>query len=336
MRILILGGTVFVGRHLAEVALERGHSVTLFNRGQHNADLFPDVEHLRGDRDGDLRELEGRHWDAAIDTSGYVPRVVRQSARLLAGAVERYVFISTLSVYPDDAPPGTVEDDPVATLPDETVEAVTGETYGPLKALCEREVEAALPGRTFIVRPGLIVGPHDPTDRFTYWPHRVSQGGRVLAPGQPDRAIQFIDVRDLASWITDMMQRGRSGVYNAVGPDNRLTMARLLEACRLVSAGDAEFVWMDDRFLLDQGVGPWMELPLWIPEEEAGGFFAFDCGKAQRAGLTFLPVERTAGDTLAWSRTLPADREWKAGMQRQREAELLALWSRGQGSRLSD
>ena len=189
MNLLILGGTVFLGRHLVEAALARGHAVTLFNRGQHNPDLFPEVERLRGDRDGDLQALEGRRWDAVVDTCGYVPRVVRASAEMLAPNVDHYTFISSISVYADTSKPGIDEQAPVGTLDDPTTEEVTGESYGPLKALCEQAAEAAMPGRVLNIRPGLIVGPHDPTDRFTYWVRRVAEGGEVLAPGNPHAPV---------------------------------------------------------------------------------------------------------------------------------------------------
>lgn len=327
MRLLILGGTVFLGRHLVDAACQAGHQVTVFNRGRHDPDHVPDVEQLRGDRDGQLDALVGREWDAVVDTSGYVPRVVRQSADLLAGNVGQYAFVSSLSVYPDVTTPGLDESAPVATMPDETVEEITGETYGPLKALCEREVERAFPGRALIARPGLIVGRYDPSDRFTYWPHRVAQGGEVLAPGREDRAIQLIDVRDLAAWVVRMVECGGTGIYNANGPDYRLTMGRLLDVCKAVSGSDARFVWVEDAWLLENGVTPWTELPLWVPEEEFPGFFTFNCGKAMKAGLSFRPLEDTVRDTLTWDETLPGERTWQAGLARDREEELLALRS---------
>ncbi len=206
MKLLVLGGTVFLGRHLVEAATARGHSVTLFNRGQHNPELYPEVEKLRGDRDSDLSALQGRRWDAVIDTCGYLPRAVRASAELLADAVDHYTFISSISVYADFHTPAMDESAPVGTLADETVEEVTGETYGPLKALCEQAAERALPGRVLNIRPGLIVGPHDPTDRFTYWPVRVARGGEVLAPGRPHVPVQVIDGRDLAEWTVRMVE----------------------------------------------------------------------------------------------------------------------------------
>jgi len=328
LKLLVLGGTVFLGRHLVEAALARGHEVTLFNRGQRNPDLFPGVEKLRGNRDGDLAALRGRTWDAVVDTCGYVPRVVRASAELLADAVKHYTFISSLSVYAHARQAGIDESGAVGKLEDETVEEITGETYGPLKALCEQAVERAMPGRALSVRPGLIVGPHDLTDRFTYWPVRVSRGGDVLAPGRPERRIEFIDVRDLSEWIIRAVEKILTGVYNACGPDRHMSMGQLLETSKSVGGSDANLVWVDEKFLTDAGVEPWSEVPLWIPEADAmaAGFFAFDYSKAIQAGLTFRPLENTIRDTIAWDATRPADREWRAGLKPEREAELLKAW----------
>src|SRR5215203_624305 len=288
MKILILGGTVFLGRHLVEAALAGGHDVTLFNRGQHNPELFPAVEKLRGDRDGDLSALEGRRWDAVIDTSGYVPRIVGASAALLAPNAGHYTFISSLSVYGDTRSPGMDESVPVATIDDPANESVQ-EYYGALKALSEQAAERAMPGRVLSVRAGLIVGPHDPTDRFTYWPRRVAEGGDVLAPGQPERFIQFIDVRDLAAWTVTMAESGGTGIYNANGRHDTTTMADLLETCTAVAGSDARLIWVDDAFLSEQGAGPWMQLPLWIPESNAemAGFLRVSSDKAIADGLTF-------------------------------------------------
>ncbi|MDP9373627.1 MAG: SDR family oxidoreductase [Chloroflexota bacterium] len=329
MKLLILGGTLFLGRHLVDVALARGHEVTLFNRGRTAPDLFPDLERLRGDRDGDLAALRGRRWDAVVDTSGRLPRHVRASAGTLAGGVARYIFISTISVYAGFSRPGMDESAPTGTLADEESEEQTGATYGPLKALCEREAEAAMPGRTLVLRPGLIVGPHDPTDRFTYWPRRVARGGEVLAPGRPDRPVQFIDARDLAGWAVRMAETGGTGVYNATGPADPLTLGRLLDACNEVGGGDARFTWVDEGFLLAEGVGPWMELPLWVPDTpEMAGFAAVDCRKAIAAGLTFRPLADTIRATLDWDATRSSNHEWRAGLAPAREAHLLAAWHR--------
>src|SRR5262249_55921530 len=244
MKLLILGGTIFLGRYLVEAALAAGHDVTLFNRGQHNPELYPEVEKLRGDRDGGLAALRGRRWDAVVDTSGYLPRVARASAELLADAVDHYTFISSISVYPHFRSLGTDESAPVDTLDDPNIEEVTGETYGPLKALCEQAAEQALPGRTLVIRPGLIVGPHDYSDRFTYWVRRVAQGGEVLAPERPDWHTQIIDVRDLAEWTLRMAERRLVGVYNATGPAYDLSFGQLLDTCRAVSGSDARFTWV--------------------------------------------------------------------------------------------
>jgi 2'-hydroxyisoflavone reductase len=331
MKLLILGGTVFLGRHIVEAALARGHEVTLFNRGRHGAELFPGVERLHGDRDSGaagLSELRGRAWDAAVDTSGYVPRVVRESAGLLADAVGHYTFISSISVYADLSAPGADETAPVQALADPSVEEVTGETYGPLKALCERAVEEALPGRALVIRPGLIVGPHDPTDRFTYWPARVARGGTVLAPGRPGWVTQFIDVRDLADWTVHMVEHRRTGTYNATGPEAPLPFGQLLEASEAAAANGARVEWVSEQFLLDQGVQPWSDLPLWIPELDPSmaGFSQVDCTRAIVAGLRFRPLAQTVRDTLAWHTTRPADQPLRAGLAPEREAELLRVW----------
>ncbi len=332
MRLLILGGTLFLGRHLVEAALERGHTVTLFNRGQHNADLFSGIEKLRGDRDGDLVALEGWRWDAAIDVHGRVPRIVRASAALLAPNVGHYTFISTTSVYGDQSIRNMDEDAPLATIADPTVEDATGPNYGPLKVLCERAVEAAFPGRALIVRPGLIVGPHDPTNRFTYWPRRVAQGGNVLAPDGPNHPARFIDARDLAAWTVRMIEieikSGATGIYNARGPNETLTFGELLDTCKTITGSDARFVWADERFLLDAGVKPYTELPLWIPNlPERAGFYSINSGKAIAAGLTFRPVAETIRDTFAWDATQPPDAPRPCGLRPERERELLIVAS---------
>lgn len=323
MKLLLLGGTVFLGRHLAAAARARGHAVSVFHRGLHPADPAVGVEDLRGDRDGDLTALIGRRWDAVIDTSGYVPRVVGASARLLTDAVGHYTFLSSVAVYPGQAKPGVTEDAPVGTLADETVEEKTPQTYGPLKVLCERAVEGALPGRALIVRSGTIAGPFDPTDRFTYWPHRIARGGPVLAPGRPERRVQIIDVADLAEWILLMVEAARTGVYNAVGPAEPLTMAGLLEACRAVSGSDAAFTWVSEEFLRGQKVAPYTEMPLWLPGVDDG----IDSTKAVRDGLAFRPLAGTIRDTLAWDATRPADVERIRGLKPGREDQLRTAWA---------
>jgi 2'-hydroxyisoflavone reductase len=284
MKLLILGGTRFLGRHTVDAALARGHEVTVFNRGRTSAGLPGEVEALVGDRDGDLGALRGRAWDAVIDTSGYVPRVVREGAELLAGAAGYYMFVSSVSVYSGYPAPGLDESGAVATLEDETVEEVNGTTYGALKALCEREVERLFPGRAAHARAGLIVGPRDEIGRFTYWVRRAAAGGDVLAPGRPERKVQLIDARDMADWMVLAAERGTPGVFNITGPDRVLTMGEVLDECRRVSGSDARFVWADDAFLKEHEVGPWVEMPLYLPEDdEYLHFFEVDVSKAVRA-----------------------------------------------------
>lgn len=325
MRLLIIGGTRFLGRALVDGALAAGHEVTLFNRGQSNPGLYGDIEQIHGDRDGGLGALDGRQWDAVIDTCGYVPRIVRASADYLANAVEHYTFISSMSVYAEPLPQGLDESGQVGVIPDETVEEITGETYGPLKALCEQTVSSAMGGRALHIRAGLIVGPHDLSDRFTYWPARVARGGRVLAPNSPDYAVQFIDVRDLAQWILLATEARLTGPFNVTGPREPLPLGRLLETCRQVSGSDTAFTWVDDAFLLAHEVAPYAELPLWVPSEY-GGFNAFSIDKALAAGLAFRPVADTVRDTLEWAMGRPADYTWRNGLSAEREAMLLQEW----------
>jgi 2'-hydroxyisoflavone reductase len=326
-RILILGGTSFLGPAIVEAARPRGHVLTLFNRGRTNPGLFPDVEQLHGDRDGGLDALRGRTWDAAIDTSGYVPRIVRASAELLATGVGQYLFVSTVSVYADGIPPGSDETAPLATVPDPASEDVRAH-YGGLKALCERAAEAALPGRTTVVRPGLIVGPRDPTDRFTYWPVRVATGGEVLAPGDGKDPVQIVDVRDLAAWMVDLVERGVPGTFNAVGPARTLTMGEMLDACGEAAGGGARLTWVPAAFLEKAGVAPWSDMPVWVPAGPDAGFAQMSNARAVAAGLRFRPTVETARDTLAWWRTLPEERRAKpkAGLSPEREREVLARW----------
>ena len=327
MNLLILGGTVFLGRHLVEAALGAGHRVTLFNRGRHGAELFPQVANLRGDRDGGLDALAGRRWDAVIDTCGHVPRLVRASAELLAGNVDHYTFISSISVYRALDRPGINEAYDLATMPDETVEEITGETYGPLKVLCEKKVDEVMGnGRSLHIRAGLIVGPHDPTDRFSYWPYRAARGGEILAPGNPDAPVQFIDARDLAAWTIQATAERLSGPFNATGPEYRLAMRDLLETCRAAAETESSLTWVDESFLLEQGVKSWADLPFWIAGEGAEGFGAVDCGKAQAAGLTYRPLIETVRDTLDWLNGRSPDHPWRVGLTAVREAELLQLW----------
>jgi 2'-hydroxyisoflavone reductase len=326
VKILILGGTVFLGRATVEAALARGHELTLFNRGKQNADLFPGVEKLRGDRDGDLSALMGRYWDAVIDPSGYFPRLVRASAELLAGMVEHYTFISTISVFADFKTKGMDESAPVAKIDDESLEQITGETYGALKALCEQAAERALPGRSLTIRPGLIVGPHDPSDRFTYWPVRVARGGEVLAPNRPGYLIQVIDVRDLAEWTVRMVEAKQTGVFNATGPEYPLTMDRLLQESKRVSGSDAHFTWVSEEFLQAQDATAWTEVTLWMPEAGNEGFSTINVNKAFAAGLTFRPLSDTVRDTISWDASRPAETVRRNGIKPEREQAWLDAW----------
>ena len=327
MRILIIGGTHFLGRHLVESGLERSHEITLFNRGKSNPGLFPHLETILGDREKDIEKLKGRIWDAVIDTSGYFPRIVRLSAQVLEPSVTRYVFISSVSVYENFKKVGINETDPVGKIQDETVEEITGETYGPLKALCEQVVRDIFgTDRTLIIRPGLIVGPHDPTDRFTYWPVRVARGGDVLAAEKPDAPIQIIDVRDLAEWTIKLIEEQASGTYNATGPGYELTLGRLLDMSKQVSGSDATFRWAGVDFLNQNKVEAWSDLPVWVPDDEEGaGFSRIDVSKAIAAGLTFRPLEDTVRDTLEWAKERPSEHAWRAGLTAEREQQLLAL-----------
>jgi 2'-hydroxyisoflavone reductase len=324
MRILMIGGTRFLGRHLVDSGLARGHEVTLFNRGKSNPGLFPQLETIVGDRERDVNRLEGRIWDAVIDTSGYVPRIVRLSAEVLKNNVGRYVFISSISVYSDFKKIGIDESDPVGTIKDQTVEEITGDTYGPLKVLCEQAVQEIYKERALIIRPGLIVGPHDPTDRFTYWPVRVARGGEVLAPEKPDAPIQIIDVRDLSDFIIQLIEQNASGIYNATGPDYELTLGKLLEVSKQLSGSDANIRWASVDSLNQNKVEAWSDMPVWVPDDaEGAGFSRVDVSKAIRAGLRFRPLEETVRDTLAWASTRPADHEWRAGLTAEREAQVL-------------
>ncbi len=326
MKILIIGGTRFLGRHLVNSARARGHEVTLFNRGITNPDIFLSVKKIQGDREKDLDKLLGRRWDVVIDTSGYIPRLVKMSAEALKDAVESYIFISSLSVYADFSRTGINESSPVGKIDDESIEEITNETYGPLKVLCEKAVQDVFGISSLIVRPGLIVGPHDPTDRFTYWPVRVARGGDILAPDRPDAPIQIIDARDLTDFIVELVQQSVSGIFNATGPDYGLTMGTMLETCKQVSGSEANFKWAPVEFLEQNNVSPWSDMPAWIPDKGDGaGFARVDVSKAMNAGLVFSPLKDTIRDTLEWVRTSSADHEWRAGLKPEREKELLEL-----------
>ncbi|MDQ6860186.1 MAG: NAD-dependent epimerase/dehydratase family protein [Verrucomicrobiota bacterium] len=337
MRILILGGTGFTGPFQVKYALERGHEVTVFNRGKsHPGELPEGVEQLIGDRNGQLDALKGKKWDVAIDNPTSVPVWVRDVAQVLKGNVDRYVYISTISVYADNSKPN----DESAALakyegPDamkesrESIVASQFKLYGPLKALSEQEAEKWFPKKTLIIRPGLIVGPNDQTDRFTYWPVRIDRGGEVLAPGTPGDPVQFIDARDLAEWTIRMVEKGATGIYNATGPAQPLGVGEMLGGIKTALNSNATFTWADAEFLEAQKVSPWSDMPVWVPPRgEEGGMGRTSIKKALAEGLTFRPLDVTARDTLAWFKTQPADRQatLKAGLKPEREAEVLAEW----------
>jgi len=325
LKLLLLGGTVFLGPELVEAALARGHEVTLFNRGKTRPGLFPGLEKLHGDRDGQLDALKGRRWDAVLDTSGYVPRIVRLSAELLAPSVERYLFISSISAYADGVKAPVAEEAALAPLADPISEDVKKD-YGALKAACERAAEAAMPGRALSIRPGLIVGPGDPTDRFTYWPVRLARGGEVLGPGDGADPVQVIDVRDLAALAIRCAEDRRAGVMNAVGPVGRLEMRGLLAGVAAGVKAAPPLTWVDEKFLEQAKVSPWSDLPVWMGKDDP----LSQCSNARAvaAGLACRPLADTARDTLAWWRGLPEERRRapKAGLGAAREAEVLAAW----------
>src|SRR5881296_387690 len=336
LRILILGGTGFTGPYQVRYALGRGHKVTTFNRGKtHPGELPSEVEQLIGDRNGQLDALKNRKWDVVIDNPTTLPAWVRDAAQILKGNIDRYVFISTISVYADTSK-GVDETAPLAKYdgPDafkETLEAMKAsgyKTYGPLKALSEQEADKWFPGKTLIIRPGLIVGPRDETDRFTYWPVRIDRAGEVLAPGSPHDPVQFIDARDLAEWTIRMVENRETGIYNATGPAKPLGMGGMLDGTKAALKSNATFTWVREDFLTEQKVQPWSDMPVWTGRES--GLSRARIDRALSNGLTFRPLAETAHDTLAWFKSLPQDRQSKlrAGLTPEREAEVLAAWKK--------
>lgn len=328
LRILILGGTGFIGPHQVRYALGRGHRVTLFNRGKTNPGLFPDVEKLRGDRNGDLASLEGRSWDVCIDNSASNHRWVHLSAGLLRDAVGQYIYVSSISAYSDTGTPGMDEDAPTYTYETAGVSPDAEKLpYGLQKALCERETLRYFPDRATIVRPGLIVGPRDPSDRFTYWPVRVRRGGEVLAPGTPADPTQVIDARDLTHWMIRVAEADTTGTFNATG--HTRAMGELLGGIRDAEKADATFTWADADFLAAHDVKPWSDMPVWVPDTtETAGFARVDIARALAAGLRFRPLAETVRDTLAWFDEQPDDRRahLRSGLSAEREREVLGAW----------
>ncbi|RJR06765.1 NAD-dependent dehydratase [Candidatus Parcubacteria bacterium] len=343
MKILVIGGTRFLGRFIVEEALKQGHEITLFNRGNHQ-ELFPQVETIIGDRNKDLALLEAGKWDVAIDTCGFTPLQLSEATKVLADKVDHYTFISSISVYKDWIPHGLDEDYPVLSLSDAEVEKIGYGTteqinmhYGALKAMSETAAENNMPGSVLHVRSGLLVGPLDYSDRFSYWVKRIGEGGEVLAPGRKERNVQMIDVRDMALWILKMADERVSGVFNVTGPTTPMTMEEFLLSCKSVSNSDAELVWADESFLLENKVAPWTEMPLWIPEEhpltDGGepwrGASTISIEKALQHRLTVRPVEDTIKDILDWEQTR-SDEERKAGIHRDKEKEVLDAWKSSQ------
>ncbi len=326
MNILVIGGTIFLGRHFVDAALKAGHTVTLFHRGKSNPDLFPQIEHIHGDRRSaeDLKKLEGRSWDAVVDPSGYFPKDVELLLGVLGDRIGHYTFISSISAYAGEGTEGPTEDSPVGELTDEMPrDRITPENYGPLKAAAEQKAEEMLPGKVLNIRPGLIVGPNDPSDRFTYWPWRIAAGGDVLAPGEPGESVQFIDVRDLAAWMLRMVERRETGLFNATGPDKPMSMEEFLRTCIDTFDSDVRLCWGSEQFLSEHQVGPYVQMPLWVPAE-ANGMSRTDVSRARAAGLVFRPLPEIFRDTLDWFRT--TDRfggELRAGIPHEREEELL-------------
>jgi 2'-hydroxyisoflavone reductase len=340
MRILILGGTGFIGPYQVRYAVARGHTVTVFNRGRRQADLPSQVEHLEGDRNGQLDALKGRQWDVVIDNPTTLPKWVRDVGPILKDNAKHYIFISTISVYAPFGRSGADETSPVLkyTGADPFAESkVSNELYGPLKAISEQEAERWFPGHTTVIRPGLIVGPEDPTDRFSYWPVRISRGGEVLAPGDGSDPVQVIDARDLSEWTIRMAEQRAAGVYNATGGAKPYTMRGQLETIRdAVARGtDTKLTWVPTAFLDEQKVQPWSEMPTWVPNAgDEKGFAEVSVARAVSKGLTFRPLGVTAKDTVDWFRTQPAERQAKlrAGIAPEKESAVLAAWHAKQKS----
>jgi 2'-hydroxyisoflavone reductase len=331
-RILILGGTGFLGPAIVEAAEKRGHTLTLFNRGRTRPGLFPHIEKRQGDRDPNkgegLKSLETGEWDAVIDDSGYYPRMVGASAQLLAPRVKQYIFISSISCYKEPSPIAGDEDTPLATLADASVEEMgkNFENYGGLKAACEAAAEAALPGHTTIVRPGFIVGPDDPTGRFTYWPARFDKGGEVAVPGAPTDPLQLIDVRDLAEWLVLMVENRTIGKFNALGPDEPMNWGRVITACQKATPNASTIAWIPGEFVAKQeDIG----FPIWAPYVgDSKGFHTWQNGRAVKAGLRFRPIEQTVADTLAWYQGQLKEEKGRTRMAftPEQEAEIRKRW----------
>jgi len=332
MKLLLVGGTSFVGRAAVEGAVGRGHEVTVFHRGEREPEALSGVEHIHGDRDGGLDALRGRTWDAALDTCGYVPRVVRDSAQLLADAVGTYGFVSSLSVLPDDAMAGANEDTSVHQPPFPQTEEITEGSYGPLKVACELEAQAAFPGRCLVTRPGYIVGPNDPSDRFTYWIRRAGAGGEILAPGPEDGDLQVVDARDLGAFMLDHLEAGTSDVFGVTGPADRLTWGAFLPLACEVAGSDATLAWVDQAFL-EAELGDQIDEALPLRDYPYQGLHSYDVRKAIAAGLTYRPIRDTIADTLAWDGGRDHAGPMRTGLTIEREPDLLEAWRAAPGNR---
>jgi len=340
MKVLILGGTRFLGKALVEEGLKRGHEITLFNRGN-NKEVFTEVEQLIGDRDGDVSQLENRKWDVVMDTCGFAPHQMKKIAAVLGKTIEHYTYISSISVYKDWVPFNISEDYHLQSIPHDRLKDILKdveegrispyEHYGALKVLCEAEAEKYWPGRVLHIRAGQLVGPFDYTDRLPYWVQRVEEGGKIVVPGRPERPIQLLDVRDIATWVFDMVQKRKAGTFNVTGPEYELTMEELLNTCKVVTNSDAEFVWVDEQFALDHKVQPWSQMPLWIPEqyplegETEPWKMSISIKKALHAGLSFRPLEETIHDVYQWERGRQ-DSKRKTGISHEKEQQLLDAW----------
>jgi 2'-hydroxyisoflavone reductase len=327
LKVLILGGTGLIGPHLVRELSARGHQLTLLNRGKRNPGMFPNIETLLGDRNGPLDVLQGREWDVVVDNSGYLPAQVKQSTQVLKDRVRHYIYVSSISAYVDLTPPGIDEDYPLAQLKDPNVTEITNDTYGGLKAACERLVEETFgTTRQAVIRPSYIVGPGDSSDRFTYWPVRTARGGEMLAPGTALDPVQFVDVRDLAEFMRGCVERSVAGRYNACNPPGAVTMGDLLDTSKRVSKSNASFAWASQSFLEQNKALESGEIPIWSPTtgKEAGATLV-SSARAVAQGLRFRDLETTVRDTLAWHEQRPADQKSKlrAGLTAEREATLL-------------
>ncbi len=333
LKILFLGGTGFLGPHTVKHAMARGHKITLFNRGRSREGLFPELESIVGNRDPKigkgLEGLKGKQWDCVIDTSGYVPRIVNASSKLLTPHCHHYLFISSISVYANYARVGLDETASVGTLKNKTTEVINNDSYGPLKAYSEKAAEKNFKGRTTIIRPGLIVGPRDRTDRYTYWPVRIAKGGEVLAPGDGRDFVQYIDVRDLGEFIVHCLEQKQMGVFNATSPMADETTADMLKYCKKAVASDARLIWAKKKFLQYHEILPWSGMPVWVPRKsELSGLSQINSHKAKQHGLKIRPRIKTARDTIHWYSRQPLARRksLRAGISREKEADVLKAW----------